>query len=108
MNNLDHQSSSVGSAQRCSNCQMVLPAGARFCLNCGQPVTGRTPTGETHLIHLASVTPPPLVEKMRAAAYLTGERRLVTAVYVDVVGSTALAEQAGAAGWSAIKDKMCD
>ena len=45
---------------------------------------------------------------MRAAAYLTGERRLVTAVFVDIVGSTALSERVGSAGWSEIMDKMCD
>ncbi|MFN2252755.1 MAG: SpoIIE family protein phosphatase [Candidatus Promineifilaceae bacterium] len=117
MNDADHQSidgrflqdrEAAPSAPRCAGCQMLLPVGARFCLNCGQPVTGRTPTAETHFIPLAAAAPPPLVEKVRAAAYLTGERRLVTAVYVDVVGSTGLAGQLGSAGWSAVLDKMCD
>jgi serine phosphatase RsbU (regulator of sigma subunit)/class 3 adenylate cyclase len=96
------------SGQRCSNCQMALPVGVRFCLNCGQPVGKRTAADETHLIHLAAVAPPPLVEKVRAAANLTGERRLVTAVFVDIVGSTALSERLGSASWSAIMGKSCD
>ena len=120
MNSLENRSANPSTAQsrqnhgtttsdqRCSNCQMMLPVGARFCLNCGQPVGERTFTDESHLIHLATAAPPPLVEKVRAAANLTGERRLVTAVFVDVVGSTVLSEQVGSAGWSAITDKMCD
>ena len=94
-------------SQRCSNCQMALPAGARFCLNCGQPVADSIPAGKDLFIDLAAAAPPPLLEKVRAAAYLTGERRLVTAVFVDVVGSTALSERAGPAGWSALLETMC-
>jgi class 3 adenylate cyclase len=120
MNSLEHQSvnpstaqsrqnhATITSSQRCSNCKMALPAGARFCLNCGQPLGERTATDQTHLINLVATAPPPLVEKVRAAANLTGERRLVTAVFVDIVGSTALSEQIGSASWSAIMGKSCD
>ena len=120
MNSLEHQSvnpstaqsrqnhATTTSSQRCSNCKMALPAGARFCLNCGQPLGERTATDQTHLINLVATAPPPLVEKVRAAANLTGERRLVTAVFVDIVGSTALSEQIGSASWSAIMGKSCD
>jgi class 3 adenylate cyclase len=95
-------------SQHCANCQMALPAGARFCLNCGQPVGERTPTDEAHLIHLAAAAPTAFVEKVHAAANLAGERRLVTALFVDVVGSRALSRQVGPAGWSTIMDKTCD
>ncbi len=120
MNNLDPQPDNPSTAQAqqdystttlsqyCANCQMALPAGARFCLNCGQPVGERTPTDEAHLIHLAAAAPATFVEKVHAAANLTGERRLVTAVFVDVVGSRALSRQVGPTGWSAIMDKTCD
>jgi serine phosphatase RsbU (regulator of sigma subunit)/class 3 adenylate cyclase len=87
---------------------MAMPVGSRFCLNCGQPVGERTPIDETHLINLASSAPPPLVEKVRAAANLTGERRLVTAVFIDIVNSTALSERVGSASWSTIMGKSCD
>ena len=97
----------IPTSQRCTNCQMVLPAGARFCLNCGQPVADRILVDSQLLIDLTAAAPQPLLEKVRAAAYLTGERRLVTAVFVDVVGSTILAEQVGPAAWSAILEKMC-
>ncbi len=103
-----HVHDTTTSSQHCSNCQMVLPAGARFCLNCGRPVSERTPTDEAHLIHLAAAAPPPLVEKVHAAATLTGERRQVTALFVDVVGSTALSQQVGPAGWSTIMNIMRD
>jgi serine phosphatase RsbU (regulator of sigma subunit)/class 3 adenylate cyclase len=96
------------SSQHCSNCQMVLPVGARFCLNCGQPVADRILAAKDLFLDLTAAAPPPLLEKVRAAAYLTGERRLVTAVFVDVVGSTALTEQVGPAGWSTILEKMFD
>ena len=87
---------------------MLLPAGARFCLNCGRPVRANARTDETYITHFAAAAPLPLVEKVRAAAYLTGERRLATAVFVDVVGSTGISEQIGPVAWSAILDKMCD
>ena len=94
--------------RQCPNCQMALPAGARFCMNCGQPLGHRTPTDESHLSNLAAAAPSPLVRKVRAAAELTGERLLVTAVFVDIVNSTTLAARAGTDNWSAIMDKTCD
>ncbi|MFN2171212.1 MAG: SpoIIE family protein phosphatase [Candidatus Promineifilaceae bacterium] len=97
----------IPTSRRCSNCRMALPAGARFCLNCGKPVSDRIPTGREMFIDLTAAAPLPLLEKVRAAAYLTGERRLVTAVFVDVVGSTALSEQVGPVAWSTILEKMC-
>ena len=98
----------AASSQRCTNCQMVLPVGSRFCLNCGQAVGHKSPTDHTHQINLAAAAPQPLVEKVRAAANLTGERRQVTAVFVDIVDSTILSKHVGPAAWSAIMDNTCD
>jgi class 3 adenylate cyclase/tetratricopeptide (TPR) repeat protein len=55
---------------RCPRCAEDNPPHARFCLACGQAL-----------------------EQAAAPAWGAGERRLVTAVFVDVVGSTARAEQ---------------
>ncbi|UCD99721.1 MAG: AAA family ATPase, partial [Chloroflexota bacterium] len=46
--------------------------------------------------------PSPLLEKARSAASLSGERRTVTVLHLDVVKSTAIAEEVGDETWSAI------
>src|SRR5437763_6519034 len=53
---------------RCPRCSEDNPPRARFCLNCGLPLERSAPDGDEE------------------------ERRVVTAVFVDLVGSTALAE----------------
>jgi class 3 adenylate cyclase len=92
---------------QCANCQSELPAGARFCMNCGQPVAASTPTDEARLTRLAASTPAPLAEKMRAA-HLAGERKVVTAVFLDVVGSTALVEGMDPEDWTLIMNRAFD
>jgi class 3 adenylate cyclase len=74
----------------CQNCKTELPINAHFCMNCGQPVLATTPSDQERYSRLAAFAPPVLVEKVRAAAPLTGERRMVTALYLDVVDSTGL------------------
>ena len=76
-------------AHRCANCQSELPANARFCPNCGHQVAAATASDEKRLTDIKAATPAPLAEKMRAA-HLAGERKVVTALFLDVVGSTAL------------------
>src|SRR5689334_9395495 len=92
---------------QCSNCGTELPANARFCSNCGQPVKVSTPVDEVRLTHLAAATPTHLAEKMRGAR-MTGERKVVTAAFADVVGSTVLAEQMDAEEWAAIMNRAFD
>lgn len=77
----------------CMHCHTELPGGARFCMNCGHPVQVISPESEARHARLAATAPPPLAEKARAANRLSGERRLVTAMYVDVVHSRLLAQQ---------------
>jgi class 3 adenylate cyclase len=43
-----------------------------------------------------------LIDKVRAASDLSGERRVVTVLHVDVVGSTALAEQLDLETWTTV------
>ncbi|MFL7807290.1 MAG: zinc-ribbon domain-containing protein, partial [Anaerolineae bacterium] len=76
-------------ATRCANCQTELPAEARFCMNCGQPVGELTATDDARLTRLAAATPVPLAQKVLSATHLAGERRTVTALLVDVVGTAA-------------------
>ncbi len=96
-------------AQCCSNCQAELPSGAKFCMNCGQPVAA-APTktqDDARLTRLAAAAPAPLAAKMRAA-HLAGERKMVTCLFADVVGSTSLAEQMDAEDWTAIMNRAFD
>src|SRR3954451_16524796 len=64
-------------APRCPSCGEENPERAKFCLNCGTPLAGAPPPPEP--------PPPPRVPDE--------ERKLDTLVFVDLVGSTALAEQ---------------
>ena len=91
----------------CSNCGTALPAGARFCMSCGQAVNLSTSTDDARLARLTAAAPAPLVEKMRAA-HLSGERRMVTVLFADVVGSTALAEKMDAEDWTLIMNRAFD
>src|SRR3989304_3841665 len=83
---------------RCSNCQAELATGARFCMFCGQSVRPRTADDEARHARLAAAAPVPLAERARATT-LSGERRVVTALFVDVVGSTDLAGRLDIESW---------
>lgn len=56
----------MNGAAQCGGCRATVPDGARFCPECGTPVV--------------------------AGAPLSDSRRIVTALFIDLVGSTALAE----------------
>jgi class 3 adenylate cyclase len=90
--------------QRCANCQTELPSGARFCPNCGQPVGASSAADDQRLAKLKSATPADLAAKMRAA-HLAGERKVVTSLFLDVVGSTALAENMDPEDWTLIMNR---
>lgn len=94
--------------QLCNNCQAELQVDARFCMHCGQPVRTRTAEDDDNLNRLAAAAPAPLAEKVRAASALSGERRLVTVLHLDVVGSTAIAEKIGEEAWAAIMTTAYD
>src|SRR5512132_4509476 len=85
----------------CPRCDAAVAADAKFCANCGQSLAQVT-SGDT-AIHsrLTAAAPEPLIEKMRAAK-LTGERKPVTALFADVVGSTALAESMDPEDWTTV------
>jgi class 3 adenylate cyclase len=74
---------------------------------CGQPVLEQTPIDADRLSRLTAAVPRTLVRKIHTAATTMaipspgslGEKRTVTALIVDVVGSTRLAEQLDLETW---------
>jgi class 3 adenylate cyclase len=75
---------------------------------CGQPVAASpTPREDDRLARLTAAVPAPLAEKMRAAK-LSGERKVVTALFADVVGSTSMAEQMDAEDWTEMMNGAFD
>jgi class 3 adenylate cyclase/tetratricopeptide (TPR) repeat protein len=62
----------------CPVCGTKNPDHARFCLQCGNPLTGRA----------------------------EGERRIVTMLFCDVVGSTAMAERLDPEAWAEIMNEV--
>ncbi len=103
----------------CPVCGTPNTPEARFCKSCGSalqslarvdPALTREPSGEQDLRHarLAAAAPTGLLEKARASAHLAGERRVVTALFADVVGSTGLAEQMDPEDWTTIMNRAFD
>jgi class 3 adenylate cyclase len=87
-------------ALSCPRCEAVVPADARFCMNCGQALDAAS-ADEANRARIVAAAPAPLIDKMLAAK-LTGERKPVTALFADVVGSTALAERMDPEDWTAM------
>ena len=71
-------------------------------MHCGQSLRATTSDDTQRHKRLAAAAPTPLVDKVRAASHLSGERRIVTILHVDVVGSTALAGQMDLEAWTAV------
>src|SRR5258708_29875078 len=88
----------------CANCGTSMAAGDRFCSACGQPTGTMTPSDNDRLQHLNTLAPTTLVSKIRTAE-VTSDRKIVTALFVDVVGSTTLAEQLDAEEWTSIMNR---
>jgi class 3 adenylate cyclase/predicted ATPase len=75
----------------CSHCGHAVRPAARFCGECGQPLT--PPAAVTPIQY----TPPHLAERilaeqtaLQARGGSVGERRIITALFADMAGSTAL------------------
>jgi class 3 adenylate cyclase len=82
----------VPQARRCASCGTVLPDAAKFCLECGQPIPAAGPAPAPATAPQTS-TPRHLAEKILAGREgLEGERKQVTVLFADIVGSTALIE----------------
>ncbi len=90
-------------AQACPSCGRPVEAGFRFCPDCGARIAPDTPTAAAptpapavndRLARLSKHIPQSLAEKIRASTgAIAGERKLVTVLFCDLVGSTAIAER---------------
>ena len=99
----------MGADGLCPNCGVPNPAGNAYCNACGHALAAPAAA-------LASAAPSPdrgayvperLAEKIRAArGALQGERKHVTVMFADVVGSTKLAERSGAEQWRQIMERF--
>ena len=76
-------------------------------MSCGLPLGERAAADAAREQQVAASAPAPLVDKMRAAK-LTGERKPVTALFADVVGSTTLAESMDPEDWTQIVNEAFD
>jgi class 3 adenylate cyclase/tetratricopeptide (TPR) repeat protein len=102
----------------CPGCGASNPAGQRFCNACGEALSA--PAGETVAIREVGAPPDPrsstperLAEKIRSArGSLEGERKQVTVLFADVMGSMELAERSDPEEWRGIMDRffaiLCD
>ena len=94
-------------SRTCPRCEAAVAPDARFCASCGQALSeAGTGDADAHA-RLIAAAPAPLISKMRAAR-LTGERKPVTALFVDVVDSTKLAELIDPEDWTVIINEAFD
>jgi class 3 adenylate cyclase/pimeloyl-ACP methyl ester carboxylesterase len=79
----------------CPQCRTSNSAGNRFCKKCGQALgAARPPADNERFASPHAYTPQHLAEKiLTSRAALQGERKLVTVLFVDVSGFTALSEK---------------
>src|SRR5437870_2428937 len=88
----------------CQSCGALHPPAARHCDSCGQALAATAP-----LLASDPRSHPPehLAEKIRAdRATLEGERKQVTVLFADVMGSMELAEQSDPEDWRRIMDRF--
>lgn len=94
-------------ARTCPRCDAPVSIEAKFCANCGQALEQASVDDALTHARLTAAAPAPLITKMRAAR-LTGERKPVTALFADVVGSTTLAESMDPEDWTVMINEAFD
>ena len=81
----------VAFPRACPSCGRELSATAKFCADCGHPVAATESVPDTRAPQ--SYTPKHLAEKiLNSRSALEGERKQVTVLFVDIVGSTSRSE----------------
>ncbi len=89
-------------ARTCPNCGQAVSPTARFCKNCGFNLAQVTNQSES-LDALRKSAPPSIADKILAERErISGERKMVTALFADIVGSTPLAERLDPEDWREI------
>lgn len=86
----------------CSQCGKQNPPQAKFCINCGNPFSK---TAGSPLEPARKYIPKAFAEKLESARQsqtMKGERRVVTVLFCDVKGSTAMAEKLDPEEWAEI------
>jgi hypothetical protein len=86
---------------RCHQCGIDNPLGKRFCGDCGAVLTIGTPTPSSSTAQSAAEVPDP-TQPSGAATYPDGERRHLTVLFSDLVGSTEIAAHLDAEDWREI------
>jgi len=86
------------SSMVCQVCKVEIPNNARFCPQCGAPLSGTTTAtidlDKDRLSLIKEYIPPELAAKiMDAGRKIESERRQVTVMFADVTGFTTLSEQ---------------
>jgi len=99
---------SLLAAAPCQGCGVENPGGQRFCNGCGQDLTAAaadrrpSPAG-----HVRPHIPDHLAERIRAGRdAVEGERKHVTVLFADVMGSMDLAESQDPEAWRRIMDRF--
>jgi class 3 adenylate cyclase len=88
----------------CAQCGASNSPDAKFCKRCGKPLTV---AALDRLSLLQQSAPASLKGKIRAAsAQIEGERKLVTILFTDIVGSTSLAEKLDPEEWKEIVNSV--
>jgi class 3 adenylate cyclase/tetratricopeptide (TPR) repeat protein len=97
-------------AALCGKCGTENPPGFKFCGECGsaigapaapaapkveEPSPAAVPAAETRSAPVQSYTPSHLAQSLQSRSAIEGERKQVTVVFCDLVGSTSLAERLG-------------
>jgi class 3 adenylate cyclase/tetratricopeptide (TPR) repeat protein len=115
---------SLAAVVECPGCGAQNPTGQRFCNACGHALSGAGSAAgageETHpapgsatLRDPRAYTPEHLAERIRGTrADLDGERKQVTVLFADVIGSMDLAERTDPEVWRGIMERffviLCD
>ncbi len=94
----------------CSNCGTGVPEGARFCPACGAALpAAEVPPRPTTGRRQAGYTPSHLTQEVLTSRFaLEGERKQVTVLFADLVGSTELAGRVGADAMHTVLDALFD
>jgi class 3 adenylate cyclase/tetratricopeptide (TPR) repeat protein len=82
-------------AALCPQCEAEVPPGFKFCGECGSPLGAIKPEAPAAPAP-QSYTPPHLATQiLQSRSALEGERKQVTVLFCDLVGSTSIAERLG-------------
>jgi hypothetical protein len=93
-------------SEACGACGAPLLADAAFCDRCGAARGAAAPAAPPPLAPPSSYMPAHLAARIRASrGALEGERKLVTVVFADVVGSTTIAERIDPEEMRALMDR---